>query len=1044
MKNFLHIVLALALILGASSCTRDLVEPRPREYAPDGTPITLRIGFGTPEMEVTTVGTRSEASVADESRVHDLYVFIFDEDGDKIYGRYFSYGHLSDSLSILDREPNEGWWVENKTLPGVSPAVSKTTGAVKVSTQTCSNATVAVLANVKNTVSSFLQAGSDDDITYLNGIQTFAELQATQVKLEQDVVNRKDLFLMMDTLRVANTEDMAWNAKTVPDTDEYGGYGYSKTYKLQLRTLDAKVKFLVRANPDSISAVKAVYWEVCNTPDRSYLFPEYNEGRSPDGTLYFDSEQAYFEGTETVEGVDWYVFTFYMLQNRKDSIEYNGAYATQYHDREKQRKQDSGTSGYVGNGSYSGNYVDNKEFLYAPPNSTFVKFDLILTLTRGAISRIGAGDIGNALTSDTIFSVHLGDFTNSGLGDYNTISGNYYKYYITINNAKSIYAEVMNDNERQAGQEGFLLLTDDEVVNADCHYEYHSVTFTYDQDLDPGVFSWYVKTPFGEGKPTIVDDPDHAGYKLYQSEGLDYRWVKFAVNLPEDGSYSRNRRAYPGDTAYVETWKPDPSKQDHPTLMDINQLIEYIFDQTAKQKNTGTSDFLPAQPSAYPDPNDSLIIRATIFIDEYYYEENPISHEKDPDLWRKFVNAKPREMHILSNAVKSRDRQSDVILSSHSVIQQSIQTIYNIYEPSLRTLWGCEHKDEIKEKEPLGWPYGSTKAGANSALGKENGRLNSAYIWGLYSSQKAGGTDNNNVEWNTLLNYEVPNGAPELRDGYRGLAYSCLTRNRDNNGNHKIDRDEVRWYMAASEQLVGIWVGNEALSLSARLYQQHDPAIDPTLYWRSHVVSSTNKMVCWAEEGAGSTDMKYDWYPGSPYYTWADEETAARGESVRCLRNIGTYDGPSGLADISEAPYSQEIDKYFEIDTVGTTRADKYYSFHFNRLDTKAIREYTSSDLPYHDQNSLNNRVYVKMETAPLSLDVPGYSIQLKDINNAKNAETKINLFRDQLRDEHINNIESPSYNYQTGVYYMDIVAELERMGDFIINVSEAILEEGE
>ena len=68
---------------------------------------------------------------------------------------------------------------------------------------------------------------------------------------------------------------------------------------------------------------------------------------------------------------------------------------------------------------------------------------------------------------------------------------------------------------------------------------------------------------------------------------------------------------------------------------------------------------------------------------------------------------------------------------------------------------------------------------------------------------------------------------------------------------------------------------------------------------------------------------------------------------------------------------------------------------------------------------------------------------QLKDISNAKNAETRINLCRDQLRDEHINNIESPSYNYQTGVYYMDIVAELERMGDYIINVSEAILEEG-
>ncbi|MBO6025997.1 MAG: hypothetical protein J6P73_01990 [Bacteroidales bacterium] len=41
-----------------------------------------------------------------------------------------------------------------------------------------------------------------------------------------------------------------------------------------------------------------------------------------------------------------------------------------------------------------------------------------------------------------------------------------------------------------------------------------------------------------------------------------------------------------------------------------------------------------------------------------------------------------------------------------------------------------------------------------------------------------------------------------------------------------------------------------------------------------------------------------------------------------------------------------------------------------------------------------------------------------------------------------MNNIESPSYNYQTGVYYIDIVAEMERMGDYIINISEAIIDD--
>lgn len=969
--------MVLAFCLAMGSCARDLVEPTPRDYLPDGTPVTLRIGFGTPEYEVTTVGTRAEASQADEARVHDLYVFIFDSSGNKIYGRFFSYGHLTASLTTLDSDPNEGWWVENKTLTGVTPYVSQTTGAVKVSTQTCSDAKVVVLANIQNAVSSFLQSGEDDDITYLNGISTLAELKATQVRLEQDVVNRKDLFLMMGTMDVENTKDMDWG-------DTSPSVSYNPTYKVDLKPLDAKVKFLVRCNPDSIDAVKAVYWQVCKTPDRCYLFPDVNDGNSPDETMYFDSEQAYFEGTETIEGVDWYVFTFYMMQNRKEALQD----PTSYYDREKQRKQDTGTAGYQGTGG--GNFVENKEWLYADPNATYVKFDLILTLTQKGISTLGGGDVGNALTSDTIFSVHLGDFSNSGLSDFNTLRGNYYKYFITINNSKSIYAEVMNDNERQAGQEGFLLLTDDEVVNADCHYEYHSITFTYDKDLDPGVFTWYVKTPFGEGRPTIKDDPDHAGYKLYTSEGLDYQWLKFAVNLEEGGTYSQNRRAYPGDSAYVANWKPDPATQEgRPTLMDINQLIEFVFDQTAKEKATpGSSYFKPLTPGEDCDS----IIRATIFIDEYYYEENPITHQKDPDLWRTFVNAKPREMHILSNAVKSRDRQSDVILSSHSVIQQSIQTIYNIYEPSLRTLWGCEHKDEVKEKEPLGWPYwpaGNTegaRAGEDSALGKENGRLNSAYIWGVYSSQRANGTDQTK-NWGDILNYEVQNKVPELRDDeghhYHGMAYSCLTRNRDNNGNGIIDRDEVRWYMAASQQLIGIWVGNEALSMSARLYQPNDKTLDPTLWWRSHVVSSTAKKVSWAEEGAGATDLENDWKPWpSAYNTWESEAAATVGESVRCIRNIGTYDGPSGLADISEAPYPYAIDKYFTIDTIGTTRADRYYTFYFNRLDPKAIREYTSSDLPFHDQNSLHNRVYVKMETQPLSLDVPGYNVKMGDINS--------------------------------------------------------------
>lgn len=64
----------------------------------------------------------------------------------------------------------------------------------------------------------------------------------------------------------------------------------------------------------------------------------------------------------------------------------------------------------------------------------------------------------------------------------------------------------------------------------------------------------------------------------------------------------------------------------------------------------------------------------------------------------------------------------------------------------------------------------------------------------------------------------------------------------------------------------------------------------------------------------------------------------------------------------------------------------------------------------------------------------------LKEISNAENCEYNINECRNHLREEHIVNIESNSYNYLTGVYFMDVLSELEKIGDFLINVSQAIV----
>lgn len=62
---------------------------------------------------------------------------------------------------------------------------------------------------------------------------------------------------------------------------------------------------------------------------------------------------------------------------------------------------------------------------------------------------------------------------------------------------------------------------------------------------------------------------------------------------------------------------------------------------------------------------------------------------------------------------------------------------------------------------------------------------------------------------------------------------------------------------------------------------------------------------------------------------------------------------------------------------------------------------------------------------------------KLEEISNAYCTEESINNFRNDLREDEINSLEDNRKNYQTSVYFMDIVSELEKMGDFMINVSQ-------
>ena len=65
-------------------------------------------------------------------------------------------------------------------------------------------------------------------------------------------------------------------------------------------------------------------------------------------------------------------------------------------------------------------------------------------------------------------------------------------------------------------------------------------------------------------------------------------------------------------------------------------------------------------------------------------------------------------------------------------------------------------------------------------------------------------------------------------------------------------------------------------------------------------------------------------------------------------------------------------------------------------------------------------------------------SKNLLGLKSAVDCEIEINEMRNILREEEIKRIEQNGSCYQSSVYYLDIISEIERMGDFIINISQA------
>ena len=416
--------------------------------------------------------------------------------------------------------------------------------------------------------------------------------------------------------------------------------------------------------------------------------------------------------------------------------------------------------------------------------------------------------------------------------------------------------------------------------------------------------------------------------------------------------------------------------------MNVLEFCQYIREQKTRYDRGQTNDFLedvdPELRQQYPDRPDIYRrhrIYVTIFVDESYYDHDPITGEVRPTLWKEFVNQDNRMMHILCDTQFSADGDSSATGSVVTIRQRSIQAVYDIARADLNTAWGCE---VIDESEGNLWFYNRSETYSDAAIARpnygnnsrSNGLYNTARLWQLTDGN--GGF--NYRYWTDYLDYDRENDYNLIflrdEDDLATARYTCLMRNRDNNGNGLIDPSEVRWYIASIQQLTALYVGDGGIHEDAWLYDRYnnygvnETNANGAVLWRLHVVSST----LWGKDGN---------YSNYPTMLWAEEglSTSAYQQyttkpgryTVRCVRNLGMDPATEqeAVANLNNADKMPDFSVVFE--TVNETNdKNSVYRFNLTRINKKSIRSIdVSGELDPSDEYSPNSRTYSAFETGP-------------------------------------------------------------------------------
>lgn len=637
-------------------------------------------------------------------------------------------------------------------------------------------------------------------------------------------------------------------------------------------------------------------------------------------------------------------------------------------------------------------------------------------------------------TAQATYLVHLG-YVGEGSEeekskDFNCFRNVNYTYNITVNGVNDIRVDAWKEDE-YPGEEGMVSDLQYATIELDAHYNVFNIQLTEEELSDPN-FGFIITTYESGNMITLSDANIQRTLNVSDKEILElgsttavipakyYNWIELR---PTDGPnvlaeykprYGTNSD---GKTFLLTDLKGGWNAMTGNMKSTSGWYTVFVNEYTYEPMYTGGADG--------------------------YGDERWDGTGDNPN-WMGYVNQNPRRFYIRVTKSTSEDGNSVYSRSKYGISQNSIQTYYSALvvteadgDIPAGTAIGIER---VNETEGL-----NMRSNYGGGSDPDNGRWNVAQYLSRQTYDdndlNINKSENQRRRWDEFLDPTAPlqipavvgqraqNGPPlparmidaanpansnpvklpkfVTFNGTRQAAFNdpqgssdgnyyvevmnaCTNRNRDNNGNGRIDPDELRWYVPAMGKYLRMILGSHSLgSTPVMNYEQISPGLPMvnadenawssaaaggqikngccTRYFfagSNRFESSDNVQVLWGMEGLSTSGWRE--YSGDPW-------------QVRCIRNLGS--------DLTSVTKGHKVVMAYVPSTEERIVRMTYYDDESIRRNKYSGNGNGAGQMPVHIITSDYNKVYRAFEYADRDISITGTNGELNRLPNFINND---------------------------------------------------------